>query len=494
MLAFGRDLALAAAEPRLVRRLPGRLLVHRAAVPGRAVVAGPRSDRAQRAGACRPGGGGAQRHRRDLLPARRGGDCAERRADGAATEDAGGGASATGLRSLAGRRPRGRPRRRDQAQLPPARRRARRSGWSLIAPRGGARGALWRPPASRALAGGGYWYLRNLVHTGNPLPWVDDLGPISLPAPDQALGGREAHSVLGYLTDGAVWSDWLLPGLHDGLWFVWPLLLAALAGLVLAWPRCSAVVPSRRRRKEPRAGCGDPVLPLAGLGRPRRPPSPGSSPRPPPPAPRACPAASSPASATSPRPSSSASPCCRPRRSCAPLRPRLRDAVVVCPHRRYQSDAVIRADCGAVAARGWRWRWSLLAVAARLPGPAPLPGEPLRGPLASPPRASTPPSPGPATLRRPHRHHQHPPVPPLRHRPLQPRRVRRRRAPPRRLRGPSHLPQPGASCSTRATTTTSSPPATASNPASPHTHRRHAGPKAPEPSPSSRSRRRSSSS
>ncbi len=85
-----------------------------------------------------------------------------------------------------------------------------------------------------AFAGGGYWYLRNLVHSGNPLPWFDSIGPISLPAPDQALGGREGHSVLGYLTDGAVWSDWLLPGLHDGLTLLWPLLAAAaLAGLLL---------------------------------------------------------------------------------------------------------------------------------------------------------------------------------------------------------------------------------------------------------------------
>jgi hypothetical protein len=86
-----------------------------------------------------------------------------------------------------------------------------------------------------ALAGGGYWYLRNLAHTGNPLPWVHHLGPIDLPAPRQALGGREAHSVLGYLTDGTVWSDWFLPGLHHALWLLWPLLLlASLAGLLLA--------------------------------------------------------------------------------------------------------------------------------------------------------------------------------------------------------------------------------------------------------------------
>lgn len=86
-----------------------------------------------------------------------------------------------------------------------------------------------------ALAGGGYWYLRNLAHTGNPLPWIHHLGPIDLPAPQQALGGREAHSVLGYLTNSSVWSDWFLPGLHHGLWFLWPLLLtAAITGLLLA--------------------------------------------------------------------------------------------------------------------------------------------------------------------------------------------------------------------------------------------------------------------
>jgi hypothetical protein len=110
-------------------------------------------------------------------------------------------------------------------------------GLAVIAPRAD----RWRTLAASslaALAGGGYWYLRNLIHTGNPLPWVHHLGPIDLPAPEQALGGREAHSVLGYLTDGSVWSDWFLPGLHHGLWIVWPLLLlAALGGLVLALVR-----------------------------------------------------------------------------------------------------------------------------------------------------------------------------------------------------------------------------------------------------------------
>jgi hypothetical protein len=89
-----------------------------------------------------------------------------------------------------------------------------------------------------ALLGGGYWYLRNLVHSGNPLPWVDRVGPVSLPAPDQALGGREGHSVLAYLTDGGAWSDWFLPGLADGLSILWPLLGAlALASLFLSLGR-----------------------------------------------------------------------------------------------------------------------------------------------------------------------------------------------------------------------------------------------------------------
>jgi hypothetical protein len=106
-------------------------------------------------------------------------------------------------------------------------------GLALAAPRG-ERGRALGLGALAALAGGGYWYLRNLVHSGNPLPWIHHLGPIDLPAPEQALGGREAHSVLDYLTDGNVWSDWFLPGLHSGLWFLWPLLLsAALAGLLL---------------------------------------------------------------------------------------------------------------------------------------------------------------------------------------------------------------------------------------------------------------------
>jgi len=112
-------------------------------------------------------------------------------------------------------------------------------GTAVVAPRGCRRRAL-AAGGLAALAGGGYWYLRNLAHTGNPLPWVEHLGPITLPAPGQALGGREAHSVFGYLANGSVWSDWFLPGLHHGLTLFWPLLLIApIIGLLLCLGRRS---------------------------------------------------------------------------------------------------------------------------------------------------------------------------------------------------------------------------------------------------------------
>ncbi|MEX0971753.1 MAG: hypothetical protein WDZ46_00660 [Solirubrobacterales bacterium] len=140
-------------------------------------------------------------------------------------------------------------------------------GLPFVAPAGRRRRAF-AVGAIGALAGGGYWYLRNLFHGGNPLPWVDSIGPISLPAPDQALGGREGHSVLGYLADGAVWSDWFLPGLHNGLTFLWPLLAAAaVTGLFLSLispRRFSATRSSFEPHSDPNL-YRDRVLPIVGL-------------------------------------------------------------------------------------------------------------------------------------------------------------------------------------------------------------------------------------
>jgi hypothetical protein len=77
------------------------------------------------------------------------------------------------------------------------------------------------------LAGGGFWFVRNLVATGNPLPWLSALGPFPLPGPEEVLpNDREPFSVVHYATDTDVWSEWFFPGLVDRLGELWPLVLA----------------------------------------------------------------------------------------------------------------------------------------------------------------------------------------------------------------------------------------------------------------------------
>jgi hypothetical protein len=92
------------------------------------------------------------------------------------------------------------------------------------------------------IAAGGFWYLRNLIHSGNPLPWIDELGPISLPAPDVALELRPPHSVAHYALDFNVWTDAFIPGLGDSIGPAWPFILVFTIGAGLAalavrlWP------------------------------------------------------------------------------------------------------------------------------------------------------------------------------------------------------------------------------------------------------------------
>lgn len=97
----------------------------------------------------------------------------------------------------------------------------------------GRRAAIW---LGGLLATGGFWYLRNLVHAGNPLPWIN---PGPLPGPHQEdLYPRPAHSVASYLSDRHAWTDFFLPGLADTLGPLWPLVVfAAFAGIVLGLRR-----------------------------------------------------------------------------------------------------------------------------------------------------------------------------------------------------------------------------------------------------------------
>ncbi|MGH2989638.1 MAG: hypothetical protein ACRDMA_07205, partial [Solirubrobacterales bacterium] len=95
-----------------------------------------------------------------------------------------------------------------------------------------------------ALAGGGFWFARNLAHVGNPLPWVSSLGPVSLPGPEDYLEGtREPHALIRYATDTEVWSEWLFPALDERFGVLWPaVLVLALAGAVLALARGRSAV------------------------------------------------------------------------------------------------------------------------------------------------------------------------------------------------------------------------------------------------------------
>ncbi|MFL5832500.1 MAG: hypothetical protein ACJ76B_00770 [Solirubrobacterales bacterium] len=102
--------------------------------------------------------------------------------------------------------------------LSPAGRRWAAAGWWFVA----------------ALAGGAFWYLRNLVVAGNPIPEVHSLGPISLPHPERLQEGRPDFNIAHYATDTGVWREYFGPGLHEAFGALWPLVVgaAALAALL----------------------------------------------------------------------------------------------------------------------------------------------------------------------------------------------------------------------------------------------------------------------
>ncbi|MGI8902911.1 MAG: hypothetical protein ACR2IP_04500 [Solirubrobacteraceae bacterium] len=92
--------------------------------------------------------------------------------------------------------------------------------------------ALWLAPL---LLGGGFWYGRNLIAVGNPLPW-SSLGILPTPAPP--LQEHTAFSIAHYLGDphllGQVVGRVLEPGLAAGLGPWWPAILAgAVVGPLL---------------------------------------------------------------------------------------------------------------------------------------------------------------------------------------------------------------------------------------------------------------------
>jgi hypothetical protein len=106
-------------------------------------------------------------------------------------------------------------------------------GTILIAHRGRRRrvAKAWVPAFVLAA---GYWYVRNLIAVGNPLPWVG-LGILSTPA--APLQQQTGFSIVHYASDTSIWSRFFAPGLAAGLGPWWVAVVAvAVLGPVLCLP------------------------------------------------------------------------------------------------------------------------------------------------------------------------------------------------------------------------------------------------------------------
>jgi hypothetical protein len=90
------------------------------------------------------------------------------------------------------------------------------AGAVVIAGEGRRRTLFWL--GGGLVVAGSFWYARNLIAVGNPLPWLS-LGP--LPSPDRLIEGRPDYSVAHYLTDTDVWGTYFRPALDERLGSLW---------------------------------------------------------------------------------------------------------------------------------------------------------------------------------------------------------------------------------------------------------------------------------
>jgi hypothetical protein len=106
-------------------------------------------------------------------------------------------------------------------------------GVLLIAPRLRRKGAAawW---LSGAVLTGSFWYVRNFVLVGNPLPFVHlHVGPIDLPSALRYSIGNTA--IADRLGEPGAWQSFLRPALHLALGPLWPVVLVLwVGGIVVA--------------------------------------------------------------------------------------------------------------------------------------------------------------------------------------------------------------------------------------------------------------------
>ena len=83
----------------------------------------------------------------------------------------------------------------------------------------------------------GFWFLRNLIHAGSPIPWIDEAGPVDLPGPGRGLEGRDPFSVSHYVFEnpsGDVWRSYFFEGTQNLLGPGWFLMIGGAAAGALA--------------------------------------------------------------------------------------------------------------------------------------------------------------------------------------------------------------------------------------------------------------------
>jgi hypothetical protein len=91
---------------------------------------------------------------------------------------------------------------------------------------------------------GGYWFGRNLITVGNPLPWFS-FGVLPTPHPPPLQQGHN-YSLADYATDPRILRHWLMPALNLNLGRWWPALVtAAVVGpLACLFSRREPVIPA----------------------------------------------------------------------------------------------------------------------------------------------------------------------------------------------------------------------------------------------------------